>query len=184
MQPSDSEKLIIVMLAEIQKHLKICGEIDPDFVEDALFGGHYWAFKWQYSGLFHDHTDQDDSVKEVVDILDMWSFLEEAYERLSPEDKTKLEKEGDPFGKNIKFVGFDGNNEAEHRSIALFLIRKLQRFGNFSGRELNSHMPSLEIHRRMLRAFLPIRARLVDRSLTVDNMIEIVRARIHPENRI
>jgi len=48
MKLSDSEKLILVMLAEIHKHLGIEGGIDPDFVQEAIHSGNVWGLQWQY----------------------------------------------------------------------------------------------------------------------------------------
>jgi len=71
----DSDRLVIMMLRDIQKALKIKNtEIDPDFVADAIMGGHYWALDWQYTGLFHNHVDNRQVLHNVVDFLDMWSF--------------------------------------------------------------------------------------------------------------
>src|ERR1700693_5235013 len=55
---ADGEKLILIMLCQLFKHLKVKdGEIDPAFVEAVIFGGHYWGLDWKYSGLFHGHED-------------------------------------------------------------------------------------------------------------------------------
>lgn len=80
-------------------------------------------------------------VKDVVNILTMWSSIENSYEKLSLEDKEIVQIEATPFGKHVKFDGFDGNNECSHFSIASFLIDHLNRFSNFKGRDLNSHTP-------------------------------------------
>jgi len=57
---------------------------------------------------------------EAVDVLDMWEFIEEAFEKLSTEEKERLAKEVGPWGKDVQFLGFDGNNVSEHLSIARF----------------------------------------------------------------
>jgi hypothetical protein len=49
--------------------------------------------------------------------------------------------------------------------IAYFLIRKLESFFlSFDGRDLNAYMPSLDMHRRTLRVFEPIRRNLMGRT--------------------
>ncbi len=180
---SDGEKLTISMLCELFKHLKIKSEIDPKFVESAITGGHYWGLSWSYHGLFHGHEDNEKNVSEVVDILDMWSFLESGFGKLSKKDKARVGKEAEPFGKNVTFHGFDGNNETEHMGIARFLIDKLERFSSFEGRELNSHSPSVEVYRRMFRVFEPMRRDLLGIELNASQIIEILNARTHPEYR-
>jgi uncharacterized protein YfbU (UPF0304 family) len=180
---SDGEKLIISMLADVHKHLKIEDENDTGFVMKAIYGGHYWGLGWKYSGLFHGHKDSKQAVHEVVDVLDMWSFIESAYARLSPKDKARVEKEAEPFGTHVRFRGFDGNNETEYMGIARFLIDDLERFSSFKGRDLNSHAPSVETYRRMLRVFEPMRSNLVGRELGATEIIELLNEKMHPEHR-
>jgi uncharacterized protein YfbU (UPF0304 family) len=166
-----------------KNNLKVKGELEPDFIMDAIYGGHYWGLSWRYSGIFHGHQDSRRSLSEVVDILDMWSLIESGYAALTAKDKARVEKEAEPFGKNPRFRGFDGNNESEHMGIANFLISKLERFSSFEGRDLNSHMPSLETYQRMLRVFEPMRRNLMGRELGVGEIIEILNEMTHPENR-
>jgi uncharacterized protein YfbU (UPF0304 family) len=174
---SDGEKLIMFMLRDIYKHLKPArAEIDPDFVANVIDGGHYWAPKWVMPGVFHDHEDDPRAVKLVVDVLDMWSFLESGHAKLSKADKERVEKAVPHFGKHVRFMGFDGNYESAHTSIALFLVEKMERFTGFKGRDFNSHMPTLATYQRMLRVFEPIRRGLVGGGLAANQIIEILKA--------
>lgn len=178
---SDGEKLITLVLCELFDHLKLKGEFDTSFISSAIYGGHYWAFDWELQGVFHGHADKRATVSEVVDILDMWSFLEEGHEALDAADKAAVEAGADPFGKHVQFPGFDGNNESEHMGVARFLIEKMGRFQRFGGkRSLNSHSHSVDGYRRMLAVFEPIRAKLVGRRLSADEIIEILNARRYP----
>lgn len=180
MKIDDGDRLVIMMLRDIQKALKVeHTEINPDFVADAILGGHYWALDWEYSGLFHDHVDSREVVDDVVNILDMWSFLEDGYEALSTLEKTRVEKEAEPFGKHFKFIGFDGNNETERRSIALFLVEKMERFSCFKNRGMNSHRPTIDTYAQMLVVFEPIRNTLIGRKLSADEIISILKAQAH-----
>lgn len=179
-QISDGEKLILSTLGDIYRHLKIKGgEMDPDFVLSALCGGHYWSLAWKHNGLFHNHADSPQTVSEVVNILDMWSFLESGYARLSSDEKTRIAAELEPFGKDVYFPGFDGNNESEHYSIARFLIDDMDRFSSFKGRELNSHCQRLNDYLMMLRAFEPIRRTLDGGELSVSQIISVLKLRAH-----
>jgi uncharacterized protein YfbU (UPF0304 family) len=180
---SDGEKLILLMLGEIYKHLKIKGEIDPNFIAETIYGGHYWGLSWKYSGMFHGLEDNDRTVSEVVDVLAMWSFIESSYGMLSQKDKDRVEKEAEPFGKHVCFQGFDGNNETEHLGIARFLIEQLDRFSTFEGRDLNSHYPSIQPYRRMLHVFEPMRRTLIGRELGASEIISILNEKKHPDHR-
>lgn len=180
---SDGEKLMIIMIGELFKHLKLKSDIDPTFLEEVIYGGHYWALNWAYSGLFHGHEDSDAVVSYVVDVLDMWSFLERGFNALSREDQKRVATESEPFGKHVSFSGFDGNGEAEYIGVARVLINQLDRFTEFKGRELNSHMPSLDMYRRMLSVFEPLRKNLVGRDLDAGEIIQILQTMPHPSRR-
>ena len=177
---SDGDNLLTLMLCDVFKHLKIKSDIDPALVKAAIYGGHYWALRWEYSGIFHGHEDSSDTLKEVLDILGMWSFIENGYEKLSKMERDRVAKESESFDQNIRFPGFDGNNESEYLSIAHFLINNLGRFSIFGNRDLNSHWPAIESYKRMWRVFEPMRANLAGGHLNPGQIIDVLRAGIHP----
>ncbi|MFN3364596.1 MAG: YfbU family protein [Allorhizobium sp.] len=180
---SAGEKLIVAMLSDLLKANKVDSEIDPKFIMSAIYGGHYWALNWELSGLFHDHEDRKQVVSFVVDVLDMWDFIETGYSRLSDGDKLRVETEAAPFGKHVAFRGFDGNNETTYMSVARFLIGDMGRFQRFKGRELNSHMPMIDGYQRMFRAFEPMRAVLTGGELNATQIIQLLQAKTHPSRR-
>jgi uncharacterized protein YfbU (UPF0304 family) len=180
---SDGEKLTLIMLCQLFKQLKLEGEVDPEFVEAAIDGGHYWGLEWEYPGIFHGYEDKKEVVTEVVDVLDMWSFLESAFRKLSKKDKDRVKAEVAPFGEHVVFAGFDGNGESEHIGVARFLIKQLDRFADFDGRDLNAHMPMIDTYRRMLSVFVPIRRTLTGGNLNASQIIEILTTMLHPSRR-
>ena len=179
---SGGERLILTLLCDLHKYHKISGEGDPDFTMEAILGGHYWAFEWEMQGLFHGHIDKEQTLRDTVNYLDMWSFLEEAYAEMTDEQKTEV-AEGTGRDGDIRFMGFDGNNETEHMSIARFLIEQMGRFTRFQGRSLNSHCPSIDQYRRMYSAFDGIPQKLLGRRMTPAEVISVINERIHPTNR-
>jgi len=177
---SDGEKLITTMLADVIKGLNIETETNIDLVKNVIYGGHYWALGWEMPGLFHDHIDKRSRVSFVVNVLDMWDFLEEAFEKLDDDEKARLAEAADPFGKHVRFPGFDGNNETEYMSIARFLVDDLSRFSRFKDKkhDMNSHHPTLETYGAMYRAFEPIRKTLIfGKAMSVEQMAEVLNAR-------
>ena len=167
-------------LADVIEGLKIKTETNIDLVKNVIYGGHYWALGWEMPHLFHNHIDKRSRVRFVVDVLDMWSFLEEAFEELDDGDKVRLAELADPFGTQVRFPGFDGNNETEYMSIARFMITDLRRFRRFQDRkhDLNSHCPKLETYGAMYRAFEPIRKTLVSgKAMSVEQLAEVLNAR-------
>jgi uncharacterized protein len=180
---SDGEKLLIVMLCQLFKQLKMKGEIEPELVEAAIHGGHYWGLEWRYPGILHGHEDTSAVVAEVVDVLDMWSFLESGFGRLSKADRDRVATEAAPFGKSVRFAGFGGSDESRHFGVARFLIDELDRFSGFKGRDLDAHLPMLDTYRRMLSIFGPIRRTLTGGELSASQIIEILNAMTHPSRR-
>jgi uncharacterized protein len=178
---SDGEKLTITMLCQLFKALKLKSEIEPEFVEAAIHGGHYWGLEWEYPGVFNGHEDARALVTEVVDVLDMWYFLERGYAKLTKKEKDRIVAA--PFGKNVHFPGFDGNNESEHVGVARFLINQLDRFPEFKGRGLDAHRPTIDAYRRMFSVFEPIRRTLTGGDLNATQITEILNAVTHPSNQ-
>jgi uncharacterized protein YfbU (UPF0304 family) len=156
--------------------VKVRGDTDVDLLSSAMYGGHYWGLKWN-SHLFDDSADSPEVVADVGNFLDMWSFIESAYAKLSKKEKERIEKEAPLFGRNVSFRGFDGNNESEYMGVARFFIEKLGRFTNFKGRELNSHAPTVAAYKRMYRLFEPMRPNLgMGVVLGADQIIELMQA--------
>jgi uncharacterized protein YfbU (UPF0304 family) len=74
---------------------------------------------------------------EVVDILDTHRSLLRAAERNGIGD--------------IRFAGFDGNNESGHLRLAKFLIAPKGQWDEFKHQDLNSHHSTLLHYRAMVR---------------------------------
>ncbi|MDA9498425.1 YfbU family protein [Bradyrhizobium sp. CCBAU 11357] len=183
MKLSDGEKLILLMLADIYKAMKIKGEFDPDFISNTIFKDQLWGFNWELSGIPFEAAEDPSEVRETTDFLDMWMFLEEGYEALGPAEKKQLEKDAEPFGTDVKFPGFDANNEP-HYHVASYMLNDMRhRFDYFKGRNLNSHSHSVDAYKRMYRVFEPIRNRLHNRRLNLAELTEILKARVHPSYR-
>lgn len=173
---SDGEKMLMLMMGDIYKHLGIKdAETNPQFLAEVIYGGHYWAPKWDMQGVFHDHVDDPADLSHVVDVLDMWSFIEEAYERFSPAERAQIAADVGPLGEHVAFHGFDGNNEASQMSIARFLIDNMGRFQRFKGRELNAHHPTEDRYRRMVGLFMPMRANLIGHGLSAAQVITLIK---------
>ena len=175
---SDGEKMLFMVLRDICNQLNLKkGETDLDFVARALYGGHYWAPKWTMSGLYHEHEDSESDVRFVVDVLDMWSFIEAAYTKFTKKEKEQVATEVGLLGRSVQFNGFDGNNEPEMMGIAMFLVDDMNRFSQFKGRDMNSHRPMASAYRKMYAAFKPMRASLVGIRLSVPQIAKILQAR-------
>ncbi len=179
MKFTNAEKLIVTMLADLHEKLEI-DEVNTKLIKQAIYSNNTWALSWELPGIVGDSPEPTPpEVSLVVDILDMWSFIEEAHARFDAAEKSALEAKADPFGKHVGFSGFDGNNESEYMSIANFLVKEMRRFTRFADRDLNSHCPVIDGYQRMLAKFLEIRPKLDSRGLSIDEMADVLNARRH-----
>lgn len=181
---NNTDKLTIWMLSEVLKN-QIKDRADQqdaqydmktvNLIQEAIYGGHFWALLWEMTGVMHDHIDDPKKVRAVVDILDMWNFIERAYESYTDAQKAEVEAAVGIWGKDPKFHGFDGNNETEYMGIARFLVEQLNRFSDFKGRDFNSHSPTVARNILMARRFDDIRKNLIGREMSPDEMIEVLK---------
>ena len=155
-RPTSGEKVIILMLCELFRHLGVEKHaLNLELIEEAAVGKHHWALEWEFSPVF-ERGIGGDIAAEVGQILDMWSTIEHSYRSLSPEDRANLEKDAGITEYSSKFRGFDLNTEVTHYSVARVMIQVLGRFSDLEGRELNSHYPVLDRHRAMMTAYMPM----------------------------
>lgn len=180
---SAGEKLILLMLCDVYDHLKVKGETETKLIKEAIFSGNLWGLGWQMTGVFQGSETPPEVVSETVHVLGMWQRLEQSFKNLKSSDKEWLARAAEPFGEDVRFHGFDGNNEGNHISAAHFLVDYLDRFQEFKGRDLNAHMPTLEAYRRMLNVFEPILQQVTNRDFSAAQIAEVLKAWRHPSHR-
>jgi len=177
MNLSNGEKLILIMLAEIQEHLKLKPGTDTELVKEAIYSGNLWGLEWGMPGIFHGSETSEEIVHETVHILTMWDRLEQSFKGLNTQEKTWL-KENSEFGSDVRFYGWDGNDriEVHYISAARFMVDHLDRFQNFKGRDFNAHMPTLPAYRRMLAVFEPILRQVLNKDFNAGQIAEVLAA--------
>lgn len=173
------ERLAACLLAEIHQAMveEKGGTINSKLIRSALGQGHDWALRWEMPDLVQRGEFEDRDVREVCDVLDMWSLIQESIDRLSEEDRQKLHKKEPVYEKGI-FLGYDGNGESRLLSIVRFLREEMGRFTWVrTVPDMNSHMPIRNRYRKMLEVFEPIRVTLVGRLMTVDELVRVLSVR-------
>lgn len=180
MKLTNPEKLILLMLSGIYDKLEL-DDVDTKLLRSAIHSENTWALDWEMPGVVGSDSEATPAaVIEVVKYLDLWSFLEDAHSVFNTLEKGRIEKEAEPFGKHVRFPGFDGNNESEYLGIARILIDDMGRFSRLKGRDLNSHIPLVPAYSRMYEAFEPMRASLGStRTLSPDQVIAILKKMRH-----
>jgi uncharacterized protein YfbU (UPF0304 family) len=101
---------------------------------------------------------------------------------LKPNERQRLAKEARFHESKLRFEGFDGNHEIQY-GFARFIVKNLGRFERFKDRSLNSHSRSIDRHRGMLRVYSRIEPTSSGKDLSVDQLIEILSARLPPRQR-
>ena len=173
MKLTDGEKIIIALLADIHKGLKIDGEIDVKRLMASIYGGHLWSLKWDMTGLLDNTEPEEHEIRQTADILDMWEMIELSLADLTDEGKAEVRAANHGF--DPVFMGFDANHD-RHYGIARHLIHDMDRWQNFKGRDLNSHSEQVSGYLRMYPVFEPIRNILGGRHpvrMTADELARI-----------
>lgn len=126
-----------------------------------------YEFHYHLLDQFIDDPMIAEESHEIIDILSMFRVLNDSYKRL--EDKSGIEEW------QIKFVGFDGNNETGEMGYVRFLARHDERFTDVIDPDrCNSHCPTLDRYRKMLEHF---RRNFPDSQiLTKEQMLEVAAA--------
>lgn len=144
MEFDKKDRLIII------NQLKILEKLYPEEAQDlatnrkALEQGYEAHFDWMLESIY-DIFPKEDS-REILNILDMFRAITYSFDRLSPDDKSRISLP--------KFDGFDGNNETEHMMYTRYFILDLDRYPELKyGKkycDFNSHTQKLDSYRLML----------------------------------
>jgi uncharacterized protein len=165
---TDAERLIL------SNQYEILGELNDDEgcrrKAEQLRNGHEWLYG-DFQSVAPPMSSED--AEYVLEVLGMFSDLSASYDKLP--DKSGIEAH------DVRFVGFDGNNESEFYSFSAALTEN----GNFTdtiGKTAkNSHMPTTELYRRLLKKYRELGSPRYPIPKT--QIAQIVAERIHPENR-
>ncbi len=132
----------------------------------ALEHGYALHYSDLAQNIYEDELSEQEC-KEVLDILEMYSFLTFAYKKLK--DTEGIDE------KRIKFDGFDGNSETSRMTYVRYFIKDLGRFQELdSGGDFNSHIQRLHRYQKMLREWQLSPDKF---KLTKDDIIRITSAR-------
>jgi uncharacterized protein YfbU (UPF0304 family) len=132
---------------------KLYPENAEDYAESRSIIAHGYTI--QYEDVFSEVFEEMDiaECKYVYDVLDLYRTLNQSYEALP--DKKGLTAE------DIRFRGFDGNNESKRHAFAQHLRNQGKWTETLAG-SLNSHsMTTMSLYPRMLNKFEPIREQIL-----------------------
>ena len=134
----------------ISNQFKILEKLYPEEAEyysknrKALENGYKLHYQWIFENIYDEMSEEE--CQEVIDILNMYRSLTFSYQKLS--DKSGIEES------DIRFPGFDGNNEISQYSYTNYFTLELNRFNELTNgseyADFNSHCEMLDCYRRML----------------------------------
>lgn len=139
-----------LQLLILKKQYEILALLDPDNRDHELsLKAIDCGFELEIEALVESASIEPVSVaicKEVRSILDMFRNLQNSLRENEADDK---------LIKSSLFPGFDGNEENEHYSYALYLVEDKGLWIGLENRDhtWNSHHPTLEGYRAMLAEF-------------------------------
>ncbi len=166
MNLSRTERWVLAQQYQILEALYPGSAGDFRSSREVLERGYELEYEWICEHIYADlHAMSADECQEVLDIMDMFSFLKRGVEAVA--------QDSDLTGKDVAFPGFDGNNETKQLGYSHHL-RSEGKFAELEeGDDLNSHLPVLEQYRRMLPAW---NASEDPHSLTLDDIRRIISA--------
>ncbi len=148
MDLTKKERLILSLQLRVLE--KLYPEEEQDFAiqRRALEDGYALHYEWM-TNQFSDELSVE-QCREVLEILDMFRALTFSFAR-AEENNHELRN---LRRQDIKFRGFDGNNETAHMGYVQYFILDLKRFQELVGEggfdDFNSHQPMLDTYREML----------------------------------
>lgn len=168
MELTKKDRLLLFNQLEILKHLNP-DEADKYEVDQKIIVNGY---KYHYNELVKGFDEElDISVSEYVfDVLQMYRSLNNSYAALSVEEKYQIDID------DIKYRGFDGNEEGAYYSYANFLLEDYDRYSEIyedEKVELNSHRSMIRRYDRMLETWKSFNNRYSN--LTLAQIKEIIK---------
>jgi uncharacterized protein YfbU (UPF0304 family) len=105
-----------------------------------------------FEGCLDRHVVAEEEGRLVRDVLDIYGAIE-SFRRDHPEEFKPLEDE--PWS---RFRGFDGDDEPGHVDLARFFVEKLGQWPELrplltTTDRFDSHMPTLDVYRRMILVY-------------------------------
>lgn len=181
MKYSQAEKLQIMMLCEIYRHLGIKDSFNPDLIEEIILSDNYWALEWEY--FISSEQRIPDDVQLVTDIIKMYDTLKFTYENLSSKDKNDILNAIPDFSIQhyLAFQGF--HPEVEKRYFNITQMLKEMQCCDHITITLRSSQPMLAIYKSLLHSYI---LELEDNgnSITKKHLLKTLQEmqQIHPKN--
>ncbi|WP_288497705.1 YfbU family protein [uncultured Acinetobacter sp.] len=135
---SDKERLFLSNQYEILGTLK-----DDDFylrLAEQLREGHKWLYEQSFDSLYENFPEESSEL--VIDILQVYEALQDSYDALA--------EKSDISEYDVKFAGFDGNNETDFMGFVDALKESNRFVSVIEAGTRNSHFPKVHTYQTMI----------------------------------
>ncbi|KAB7661743.1 YfbU family protein [Plesiomonas shigelloides] len=174
MKFSQADKLQIMMLCEIYRHLGIKDSFNPDLIEEIILSDNYWALEWEY--LLASGERIPDDVQLVTDIIKMYDSLKFCYESMSSNEKNDVLYAIPDFSPRhyLEFHGF--HPESEKRFFNITQMLKEMQCCNHMTMTLSSAQPMLDEYKALLHTY-KLERENNDNTVTKKSLIKVLTAK-------
>lgn len=158
---TDKERLFLANQHEILGHLNKDNSDYHFKLAEQLRDGHEWLYSQSFDNFSENLPDA--AAELVLNILQIYEMIQDAYDGLS--DKSLISEH------QIKFPGFDGNNETEFMGFVDALEKDNRFVDVIQTGNRNSHSPKVHVYERMIAKW---QAFGKPYNLTTEQLIEIL----------
>lgn len=137
---TDKDRLFLANQHEILAHLDTDNSEYHLKLAEQLKNGHKWLYEQSFDSF--DENLSDENANLVLDILQVYEMIQDAYDSL--EDKTGIDES------EVKFPGFDGNNETEFMGFVDSLERDNRFTDVIKKGHRNSHSQKVRRYESMI----------------------------------
>lgn len=160
---TDKERLFLANQHEILGHLNTDNSDYHFKLAEQLRDGHEWLYSQSFDYFSENLPSEDTDL--VLDILQVYELIGDTYSRLS--DKSGIS------ATQVKFPGFDGNNESEFMSFVDALEKDNRYVDVIQAGNRNSHSAKVHVYERMIAKWQELGKPY---TLTKEQLIEILEA--------
>lgn len=140
---TNKERLFLANQHEILGHLDTDNSNYHFKLAEQLREGHKWLYSQSFDNISENLSDDDAEL--VLNILQIYEMIQDAYNGLS--DKSIISDQ------EIKFPGFDGNNEPEFMGF-VDALDKANRFGDvIQNGYRNAHTRKVRVYEAMIHTW-------------------------------
>ena len=137
---TDKERLFLANQHEILGHLNTDNSDYHFKLAEQLRDGHEWLYSQSFDYFSENLPSEDADL--VLDILQVYELIGDTYSRLS--DKSGISDT------QVKFPGFDGNNETEFMGFVDALEKDGRYVHVIKAGQKNSHSAKVHVYERMI----------------------------------